>query len=241
MHWFFLAIILVCIFLLASQSLTRVDPRALAKGIRIGSALIALAVAALLFFVGRAGFAFPLAALAFMLLGRGMSGTGGFRFPGGQARKSQGQQSRVATDWLEMNLDHDSGDLTGKFLKGPLAGQALEALGRTELIGAYDELLALDTQSAQLVMTFLDRRFEGWQDESGHNRRAGEGESVGGSSGPMGRAEAYEVLGLQRGASDKDIRTAHRSLMKKLHPDQGGSTILAAKVNQAKDVLLNRR
>ena len=56
--------------------------------------------------------------------------------------------------------------------------------------------------------------------------------------GAMSRAEAYEVLGLRAGASAADVKAAHRRLMQGAHPDHGGSDWLAARINQARDVLL---
>src|ERR1700749_552219 len=58
------------------------------------------------------------------------------------------------------------------------------------------------------------------------------------SPGKMSRAEALRVLGLQEGASDDDIRAAHRKLILQTHPDKGGSDYLPSKINEAKDVLL---
>jgi len=235
MQWFFLAIVALSIMVLVGGPLANADPKALAKGLRIFGGLLALGLAALLFYVGRVGFAIPLAGLGVMLLGRGMGS--GFRFQAGNATKSAGQKSTVRTQWLEMVLDHDTGEMTGKFVRGPLAGRMFSDFSRSEIIAAFDELVGLDGQSAQLLEAYLDRHFEGWSEGRAESAQARGGASSG-SSGPMSLAEAYEILGLAAGASAADISAAHRRLMKNLHPDQGGSTFLAAKVNQAKDVAL---
>jgi hypothetical protein len=88
----------------------------------------------------------------------------------------------------------------------------------------------------QLFERYFDRRFPGGRqdaqgDATGWQRSAA-------SSGKMTDEEAYQILGLKPGAGRDEIALAHRSLIKKLHPDQGGSTYLAARVNEAKEVLL---
>jgi DnaJ-domain-containing protein 1 len=89
-----------------------------------------------------------------------------------------------------------------------------------------------DPQSAQLLEAYLDRRHPTWREDMAR------AEGTPGAGGIMTREEALEVLGLKPGVSAEEVRAAHRDLMMRMHPDRGGSTYLAAKINQAKDVLL---
>jgi len=147
------------------------------------------------------------------------------------AAPSSGQKSRVETRFLRMILDHDSGDMNGEILEGRYQGKRLSELEFDQLLTLYKEFRALDEQSAALLQAYLERvHAEKWQ------RQTENPSSV--ETGKMDREEAYEILGLSPGAGEKQIIDAHRHLMQKLHPDRGGSTYLAAKINQAKDLLL---
>ena len=112
----------------------------------------------------------------------------------------------------------------------------VRSLGEFDLPQLIAMIAAFDAESVALLESYLDRRFPAWRqnaqgDTAGGQRRAAPG-------GKMTDEEAYQILGLQPGAGRDDISRAHRALMKKLHPDQGGSTYLAARVNEAKDTLL---
>ena len=158
----------------------------------------------------------------------------------GASRKSPGQKSQVHTYALEMELDHDSGRMDGRCLKGQLSGRALSSLSDDELLRLLEELRATDSQGALLLEGYLDRRSRDWRQR--HSDRSTEEQSKP-PRGPRGRMpaeEAYDVLGLEAGASDEKIRATHRRLMMKLHPDQGGSNYLAARINEAKEILLGR-
>lgn len=147
------------------------------------------------------------------------------------AGPSAGQRSTVATDILRMHLDHDSGKLNGEVLKGPFREWLLDEMDRDQLQALLQFCQAEDDESAQLLASYLQQRFPG---ESGFQQQAPQGAN---SSG-MSRQEALAVLGVAEDADREAIIAAHRSLMQKLHPDRGGNDYLAAKVNQAKDLLL---
>jgi hypothetical protein len=193
---------------------------------------------------GRLGTLFALAPLLIPLAFRWRSLAARFRglFGGGGAG---GRVSRVETAWLRVWLDHDSGAMGGEVRQGRFAGAPLDQLDRTQLLALHADVRTADPQSTAVLEAYLDRTLgDGWR---GEGQGQGDGPGGGGpreeprrssSSGAMTRDEAYEILGLAKGASDAEIRDAHRRLMLKMHPDQGGSNYLAAKINQAKDLLL---
>lgn len=238
MQWFFLVIIIICVVLLLGSGLARSGTGSLAGGLRFAGALALLLAAAGLIYGGRFGLAIPFIWFAIMMLRGAFGGPRGFGIPG-SGRRSSGSVSKVRSRQVEMVLDHDSGDIEGGFIAGSRQGTALSDLDLSELATARQELKTADPQGAQLLEAYLDRRFPDWREGED-----GPDQDEAGSAAPssaMTRDEAYETLGLEPGAKASEIRAAHRRLMKKLHPDQGGSTFLAARVNQAKDFLLGKR
>ena len=104
------------------------------------------------------------------------------------------------------------------------------------MLDLYEEMLT-DAESVGLMEAYLDRRMPFWRDDAQSGNSGGHRNSP--SSGPMTKEEAYQILGLAPGAGSAEIKAAHRRLMKAVHPDSGGSTFLAARINEAKDTLLN--
>lgn len=192
-----------------------------------GGALIALS--GLLALRGMMAYAVPLFALGLGMLGQSAAFPNGFPW----AQKSTGQKSRVATAILAMELDHDTGKMTGQVLAGPFKGARLEEMDPNDLQSLYSYCARASDQSVSLLEAWLDRNNPAWRDTWKGTDKARQS-----NSGLMSHDEALAVLGLKSGATNDDIRNAHRRLMKDFHPDRGGSDYLAAKINQAKDILL---
>jgi hypothetical protein len=218
------------------KSYTSANPAKLAGMLRKIGGGVLLASGALLAFRGRIDLGLLVAGAGTWLLGW-RNFIPPFLEPG--SAPTGGATSRVRSLTIEMTLDHDSGTLKGSVLAGAFAGRDLDTLDRAQIEEVLRTCAAGDPDGLRLLEPYMDRRFPGWSEATDSYAYARRGESP--RAGDMTEKEAYEILGLQPGAGEDDIRQSHRTLMKKLHPDQGGSTYLATRVNQAKDVLLARR
>jgi hypothetical protein len=233
MSYFVGGLIVLGVLILLGRLFVTADPRALVGLIRYGVGFGMIGVGGVMTLAGRWGLGLPLVAGGLSAISLGRIGPIDL---GGQ-RRSHGTGSRVHSRYVRMQLDHDTGALSGEVISGAYAGRSLDALDRGELLALRQEVSG-DGESLALVEAYLDRRMPGWRDDV-----EGAAAGAGGASdaGPMTDQQAFDILGLAPGASQAEIRAAHRRLMKKVHPDQGGSTFLAAKINEAKDQLLAGR
>lgn len=237
---------LLAVLIVVGRWFVTADPKALAKALKWVAGAVVVAIIVSLAATGRLGWAIMAlpallpwlararavhrAAKNFSRMSAGMMGGGG-----------SGRTSEVRTRFLKMVLDHDSGTMNGEVIEGTHNGRRLDDLSLAELLDLLNTCHLQEAQSAQLLETYLDRVHPDWRERV---QAAGAGMGAGGGAGGapvpggMSREEAYQVLGLEPGAGDDDIKAAHHRLIANLHPDRGGSTYLAAKINQAKDVLL---
>ncbi|WP_404379448.1 DnaJ domain-containing protein [Caenispirillum salinarum] len=257
---------LIVAFLLIGQWFVNASPAQIAKALKRAGVVVLLLVIIVLAATGRLGWAMaalagmaPWAGRIFRLLMMGQlmrrmglfggpsgfhtpgSGSGGFGFgmPGGGGRQTGPGTSEVATDHLRMTLHHASGQMSGEVLTGPFAGRQLDDLDPVERLDLWRQVRG-DPDSARVYETWLDRHDPDWRDRAeGAGDRAGGSQGAAGSAdGAMTRAEALRILELEEGATADEIKRAYRRVMASAHPDHGGSSWMAAKVNEAKRVLL---
>jgi hypothetical protein len=230
---FGVGLVVMVVLLMAAWTFVNLDPAVIVRAIRYTIGAVLITVGGVLAFGGRWGMGLVMVALGFSAITVGKIGP----IDLGGGRRSGGTASLVRSAFLEMRLDHDTGAMRGRVLAGAAAGRNLDDLDEAALLRLREEV-AGDGDSLALLEGYLDRRMPGWREHVEGDAAAGAGGAA--DAGAMTDEQAYEILGLAPGAGEAEIRAAHRRLMKRVHPDQGGSTFLAAKINQAKDWLLGR-
>jgi hypothetical protein len=226
-------LVIAWVALQAIRMAARAKPAEVVALVRRGGAALMFAVAVFLLMKGQ----FEVAAFA-----AGLGGYLSFRDLGTSRgrRPSPAGISRVRSAMIEMEFESRSGSMRGTVLAGPDEGAALDQLSRGRCDSLYRLCLSVDPDGARLLEPYFDRRFPGWRAARHDERDAGAGGPAASRASGMSENEAYQVLGLPQGASRDEVVRSHRTLIKRLHPDQGGTTDLAARVNEAKDVLMRR-
>ncbi|HKK29863.1 MAG TPA: DnaJ domain-containing protein [Alphaproteobacteria bacterium] len=228
---------------LVAQGALRTHPKQVVRALKIAGTVIFAAGVVLLVVTGRLSWILYLLPALLPWLLRLRAASRMFKAARGP---NEGQTSTVETDALVMELDHDTGEMDGEIRAGPFEGKRLSGLDPVLLVDFYQWCCQHDQQAARLLEAYLDRTLGAEWREQAEAGPSGAGQSGGRQEAPPGpggmtREEAYSILGLEAGASPDEIRAAHRRLMQHAHPDRGGSAYLAAKINAAKDILLEQR
>src|SRR5690606_33151056 len=154
-----LGVVVLLVAVWAMYGFARVDPKVAAQVLRKSGGILALAGAVFLTVRGQVGLAVPLGFAGLSLLGW----VPGMASLGKRMHKSTGQTSHVRSDFVEMELDHDTGAMRGRILKGRMEGVTLDALDVTALMSLLPEI---DEESRALLMAYLDRREPAWREHA---------------------------------------------------------------------------
>jgi hypothetical protein len=235
-----LGIAILAGFLLAGRWYATADPHTLVKVLKWALIGLVVAIALFFFFTGRMAWAvitLP-ALIPWLLRARAVARMAKtFSRMAQMATGTGGGASEIASAYLRMSLDHDSGRMSGVVTRGAFEGRRIEDLTTAQLLDLLAECRTHDAEGARLLEAYLDREHPDWR--GGANAAGDNGaEAPAGAQRDMDRAEALKILGLAEGASQADIKEAYRRLIANLHPDHGGSDYLAAQINRAKDILL---
>src|SRR5438309_6652378 len=166
-------------FLLLIYLFVNADPARLARGLKVTGIVIAVAAVATLAISGRLAALLVPVAMLMPLLIRVRSLLDRYRPPSG------GQTSTVATPFLRMTLDHDTGSMTGTILRGRFSGMRVEELGMADLLALLRECRAEDEEGARLLEAYLDRLHPDWRDELAGERTGSPGGRPRSTSGDM--------------------------------------------------------
>lgn len=145
-----------------------------------------------------------------------------------------GGNARFKSQHLNITVNFASGQVAGEIIDGEFKGQSLANLSEDTLSQLLTAFQQKDKKSYYLLAAYMrSRGFHQHQQSQQQNAN-----SAHASDGKITVDEALEILNLEPMPTKKEVISAHRKLMSKLHPDKGGSDYLAARVNEAREVLL---
>ena len=153
-----------------------------------------------------------------------------------QQSKSE-QTAQIESRYIRLFLNQNTGEINGLVLNGNYQGKNLKQLPLKQLLQLLSEYQQLDVESARLLLVFIDKfHGENWRNQTEYNHS--QTNPPPSNQSTMTDEEAYQILGLSQPASESEIASAYKKLMLKMHPDRGGSSYLASKINQARDHLI---
>jgi hypothetical protein len=150
------------------------------------------------------------------------------RRPRPAARAETSGAPRPEATFVEASVEiwtDSQGRAQGRVRRGPCRGMQLDEMDREQCEAQNAYCRQHDYAAAAALEAYIRQRF--YAQRRNQTR----------IDGTMSRAQAFSILGLTEGASEADIHAAYLAMIKKHHPDHGGSTAAAARVNQAKDLL----
>ena len=218
----------LALFALLLRHFLRTPPSDLVRQLYMTGGVALMAIGIGLVFVRQLAIALPVGMAGVMLFRRHRAM---------QQLSGSGQTSSVRAAGIEMGLDHDTGAMDGQVLAGRYEGRRLSELDLGSLLEIAEDMRD-DAESLRLLESYLDRAHPGWRGDAETDQATRKRAAP--AAGGMDTKEAYQILGLEPGAGEHEVRDAHRRLMKQVHPDRGGSAALAAKINEAKDRILGK-
>lgn len=151
-------------------------------------------------------------------------------------KTNDGETSSIETSLLTMIINHDTGQMEGIIRVGRFADKKLTECSEEQLFRLYQQAENNHQDSLSVLNAYLDRVIGGQWRQRFESEKADKVKQT--DTNEMSTSEALDILGINSDASREEIIKAHRKLIQKLHPDRGGSHYLAAKLNQAKALLL---
>lgn len=231
--------------ILLLRYLLTAEPRKIVRLVRLASGALLGVLGMMMSLRGLFMLGGPVSLYGFLMVARALGWEGmpglrlpGLGLPGASSGGSSGPASGVRTRFLDMTLDHYSGAMDGLIREGEFSGRRLSELALEELFSLLRHVRLEDADSARLVETYLDREHPEWRDSGGQADETAGSEGSTASSGPMTEKEALAILELSGSPTPEEVREAYKRQMKRHHPDQGGTDEGAARLNAARDYLL---